>query len=409
MWGKPDTVTNEAPKNSGWGGALWSKKSSADVKSKGAFRGEKYFLSNMYNCSVEYQGVTYSSSELAFQVQKCADEAERQHLIELDNPFEVKKAAYKVKKREDWQEVKVGIMRDIVTAKFTQNPDLAQKLLETGNELLQEENSWNDKFWGTVNGEGENHLGKILMEVRDRLREAVSEFGGLPAQVNDDVSAEMPSQTKQETPQSVFVPEVVTVPSEPEKPVAKPSGGSQKKWNKNPESQAVINAIAKGRDIDEETFHKMKMICMNIVKGIEYYSFSKFKPAEYKYFTELVELYQRFEGKALSKEDAKVAEKTMLKEYQEYKETEKKWWDGIKRWNEAIKVSEMNRSTINKLTDSEEDMKTALDLCLQTVALMTRDSPFLDKNRKKYLGDRPLAVSYDKEDKSIKRPAIVGE
>jgi hypothetical protein len=40
---------------------------------------------------------------------------------------------------------------------------------------------------------------------------------------------------------------------------------------------------------------------------------------------------------------------------------------------------------------------------------MTGDSPFLDKSRKKYLGDRPLAVSYDKEDKSTKRPAIVGE
>ena len=400
MWGRPDTTASETPKNSGWGGATWGKKDS-ETKPKGAFRGDKYFLSNMYKCPVEYQGVTYSSSELAFQVQKCADEAERQHLIELDNPFEVKKTAYKVKKREDWKEVKVGIMRDIVFAKFMQNPDLAQKLIATGNEPLFEENSWNDKFWGTVNGEGENHLGRILMEVRRSLMENASEDTLLEA-VSET------SQAKQETPQSVFTPEVVTVPSEPEKPVTKPSGGSQKKWGKNPESQAVIKAVAKGGDIDEDTFHKMKAICMNIVKGVEYYSFSKFKPAEYKYFTELVELYQRFVGKALSKEDAEIAEKTMFKEYQEYKEIEKKWWDGIKKWNEAIKVSEMNRSTINKLSDSEEDMKTALDLCLQTVSLMTGDTPFM-KNREKFLGDRPLAVSYDKEIKGIERRKAVGE
>ena len=63
-------------------------------------------------------------------------------------------------------------MKDIVTRKFTQNFDLKQKLLHTGNEKLIEGNSWHDYIWGmnfscTI---GENNLGKILMEVRDELK-----------------------------------------------------------------------------------------------------------------------------------------------------------------------------------------------------------------------------------------------
>lgn len=52
-----------------------------------------------------------------------------------------------------------------------QHYDLAQKLIATGNAYLEEGNQWGDKFWGTVNGNGENMLGKILMKERDILRE----------------------------------------------------------------------------------------------------------------------------------------------------------------------------------------------------------------------------------------------
>ena len=59
-------------------------------------------------------------------------------------------------------------MEEIVRAKFGQNPVLADKLLATGDTLLIEGNTWGDKFWGvdTRVGQGENHLGKILMKVR---------------------------------------------------------------------------------------------------------------------------------------------------------------------------------------------------------------------------------------------------
>ena len=60
-------------------------------------------------------------------------------------------------------------MHEICMAKFTQNLLLKEKLLATGTEELVEGNNHGDTFWGCVNGKGENHLGKILMKVREEL------------------------------------------------------------------------------------------------------------------------------------------------------------------------------------------------------------------------------------------------
>jgi hypothetical protein len=73
--------------------------------------------------------------------------------------------------REDWDLVKVKVMEAIVRAKF-EDPELATRLLATGDAELEEGNSWGDRFWGTVNGKGHNHLGKILMMVRAEIKEA---------------------------------------------------------------------------------------------------------------------------------------------------------------------------------------------------------------------------------------------
>lgn len=49
-------------------------------------------------------------------------------------------------------------------------PYLRKWLLETGEEELIEGNNWGDKFWGQVNGIGENHLGRLLMEIREEIK-----------------------------------------------------------------------------------------------------------------------------------------------------------------------------------------------------------------------------------------------
>ena len=86
------------------------------------------------------------------------------------NPSKAKQLGRKVKLRKDWEEVKTNIMYDICLAKFTQNQDLKEKLLKTGNAILIEGNWWNDTYWGVCNGIGENNLGKILMKIREELK-----------------------------------------------------------------------------------------------------------------------------------------------------------------------------------------------------------------------------------------------
>ena len=134
------------------------------------FENEYEFLSNFYEVSIEYDGLTYGSSEAAFQAQKCMTNEERLAFTKY-NPDESKRAGKRVKLRSDWEDVKLGIMEEILRAKFTQHEDIAQKLINTGERILIEGNDLGDVFWGidTATGEGENHLGKILMKIRGEL------------------------------------------------------------------------------------------------------------------------------------------------------------------------------------------------------------------------------------------------
>lgn len=77
----------------------------------------------------------------------------------------------KQKLRRDWESVKVGIMRAAVLAKFSQYEELRALLLSTGEARLVEHTE-NDDYWGDGgDGRGKNMLGRILMQVRESLRE----------------------------------------------------------------------------------------------------------------------------------------------------------------------------------------------------------------------------------------------
>lgn len=131
------------------------------------FREEYEFLSNFYEVPVTFEGLTYGSSEAAFQAQKSSDLFEREKFTAL-RPNDSKKAGREIQLRPDWEEVKVSVMEGILRAKFTQNPDLMEKLSATNQALLVEGNNWKDTFWGfDVNlGYGQNVLGQLLMKIR---------------------------------------------------------------------------------------------------------------------------------------------------------------------------------------------------------------------------------------------------
>ena len=130
---------------------------------------EYRFLSNFYISNIEYNGLVFMSAEAAFQAQKCPGIAKSFTRL---SPNKAKARGRSVQLRSDWESVNDDIMYDIVKTKFTQNQDLKQKLLDTGDEELIEGNTWNDTYWGMDirTNRGKNKLGQILMRVREELR-----------------------------------------------------------------------------------------------------------------------------------------------------------------------------------------------------------------------------------------------
>ncbi len=135
-----------------------------------SFRGKYGFLSNMTTAVFQWDGRTYRNSEAAFQSAKSLNPKERDDFSELTGVV-AKRMGRKVNLRSDWEAVKVDIMEEVVREKFLQNPDLLKKLVDTGDAELVEGNGWHDTFWGVDQntGEGENHLGLILMKLRSEL------------------------------------------------------------------------------------------------------------------------------------------------------------------------------------------------------------------------------------------------
>lgn len=137
------------------------------------FTGEFSFLSNFAAATVVWDNMLWPTSEHAYQAAKTLDRRSRLNIAHLSNPGQAKRAGKTLVLRPNWDTIKYGIMTDIVRAKFLQNPDLAQMLLDTKDAYLEEGNTWNDRIWGVCppgSGNGANWLGIILMDIRSELR-----------------------------------------------------------------------------------------------------------------------------------------------------------------------------------------------------------------------------------------------
>lgn len=143
------------------------------------------FLSNHYSCKVEGDdGTIYNCSEQLFKADKAKtfkDDDALKLIMESDNPGFQKSVRVKNYKHQVWMQKAKDVMRDAVNRKFSQNPELKQKLLNTGTKVLCEANP-RDNIWGAGLGMhdsrildsgnwGQNELGKILMEVRQQLKD----------------------------------------------------------------------------------------------------------------------------------------------------------------------------------------------------------------------------------------------
>ena len=137
-----------------------------------SFSGKYKFLSNFYACRLVYEDILYPSVEHAYQASKVLDHDMKVRIARLPTAREVEYAGRKLVVSQDWDTRKLNIMQTLLRDKFS--TDILQKLLiTTGNTILINGNSWDDTFWGMIWSQGawigENHLGKLLMTIRQEL------------------------------------------------------------------------------------------------------------------------------------------------------------------------------------------------------------------------------------------------
>lgn len=154
------------------------------------FAYEHEFLSNFHRFAVVWDGDLFSTVEHAYQASKTLDPKLRETFTLKFNPRlspgQAKRIGQSLELRDDWDRVKVPVMRGLLLQKFG-DPVMREKLLKTGDAYLEEGNWWHDVFWGVcyhkMEGKvckkpphepfGGNHLGYLLMEVRSRAARGV--------------------------------------------------------------------------------------------------------------------------------------------------------------------------------------------------------------------------------------------
>ncbi|MCD5390148.1 MAG: NADAR family protein [Candidatus Pacebacteria bacterium] len=136
------------------------------------FQGEYRWLSNFWPVQIKYKDRVFHNVENAYHSEKSDDSFYKDFCAFEADPRIVKERQLDmITLRSDWDDVKVEIMEKLTRIKY-QNLELRQKLLDTGDQEIQEGNSWNDIYWGInlETGKGENILGKIIMKIRNEIK-----------------------------------------------------------------------------------------------------------------------------------------------------------------------------------------------------------------------------------------------
>lgn len=142
-----------------------------------SFRDKYTFLSNFV---IVPRGIIYDfrypTVEHAYQAAKSDDVNDRLALTRIKKASDAKAYGDTIQLRSDWYEIRNEVMYFLLQQKFS-NTGLRKLLLATGNEELVEGNYWCDIYWGKCtckknnhNNEGENWLGRLLMQLRKELR-----------------------------------------------------------------------------------------------------------------------------------------------------------------------------------------------------------------------------------------------
>jgi len=137
-----------------------------------SFRNEYFWLSNFFMRPVVIANITFPTNEHFFAANKTLNPEQFMWVVDALSPGIAKRRGRMVTPQPDWKEIRVKVMAIGLYQKYTQHPDLKQKLLDTDDQVLMEGNYWHDNFWGNCvctkchDVQGENVLGKLHMELR---------------------------------------------------------------------------------------------------------------------------------------------------------------------------------------------------------------------------------------------------
>ncbi|CAD6935877.1 unnamed protein product [Tilletia controversa] len=155
-----------------------------------------FFLSNLFPSRISLGDFEFFNAEAAFQAAKFHEHPNlQQAIIQTQWPEDVlDKVQYWARYvLADWEEQRLAIMQEVQILKYSQNQQLRARLLQTGDaELIY--TSADTYFGRDQDGQGQKHLGKILMSVRGLLR-AVGE----PTRLSKLIKLSTPRPTSRST------------------------------------------------------------------------------------------------------------------------------------------------------------------------------------------------------------------
>ncbi|MDA9004166.1 NADAR family protein [bacterium] len=132
-------------------------------------------FSNFAYYPIKLRGRVWPTTEHYFQAMKFNSAIDQNEILNAKSPIEAARKGRdrKRKIKKNWESSEVGVMREALSATFTQHPELKILLLSTGESKLIEHTE-NDSYWGDGgdggDGSGKNMLGMLLMEIRNGFK-----------------------------------------------------------------------------------------------------------------------------------------------------------------------------------------------------------------------------------------------
>ena len=136
---------------------------------------EVFPLDNFSPFGLIMNDLFFPTSEYAFQYLKFIDTNEEiaNKIRKALSPDDARRIAHENKeyRPSNWSDLKYSKMEEVLRLKVNQNPRVKEVLLNTKDYLIAECCIDEDTDWGIDNNnQGNNHLGKIWMNIREHLK-----------------------------------------------------------------------------------------------------------------------------------------------------------------------------------------------------------------------------------------------